>query len=79
MLKLPAVMINILGTEGYEGPVKYEGLTESMGIEGVKVHLYGKRITKPFRKMGHITVLSTTIYSALEKADRVKQLIKVKS
>ena len=79
MLKLPAVMINILGTEGYEGPVKYEGLTESMGIEGVKVHLYGKQITKPFRKMGHITVLSTTMDSALAKADKVKRLIKVKS
>ena len=79
MLKLPAVMINILGTEGYEGPVKYEGLTESMAIEGVKVHLYGKEITKPFRKMGHITVLSTTMDSALNKADKVKKLIKVKS
>jgi 5-(carboxyamino)imidazole ribonucleotide synthase len=79
MLKLPAVMINILGSEGYEGPVRYEGLTEIMAIEGVKVHLYGKKITKPFRKMGHITVLSTTMDSALDKADKVKRLIKVKS
>lgn len=77
MLKLPAVMINILGAEGFEGPVKYVGLTESMAIEGVKVHLYGKKITKPFRKMGHITVLSTSLESALEKADRVKKLINV--
>lgn len=79
MLKLPAVMINVLGGEGYEGPVKYEGLTESMAIEGVKVHLYGKKITKPFRKMGHITVLSTSMDTALAKADKVKQLIRVKS
>jgi len=78
-LKLPAVMINILGSEGYEGPVKYEGLTESMSIEGVKVHLYGKKITKPFRKMGHITVLSTSLECALKKAEKVKELIKVKS
>jgi 5-(carboxyamino)imidazole ribonucleotide synthase len=78
-LKLPAVMINILGSEGYEGSVKYEGLTESMAIEGVKVHLYGKKTTNPFRKMGHITVLSDTLESALVKADKVKQLIKVKS
>jgi 5-(carboxyamino)imidazole ribonucleotide synthase len=78
-IKLPAVMINILGSEGYEGPVRYEGLTESMAIEGVKIHLYGKKITKPFRKMGHITVLSKTLECALKKADKVKQLIKVKS
>ncbi len=79
MLKLPAVMINILGGEGYEGPVKYRGLTESMAIEGVKFHLYGKKITKPFRKMGHITVLSLTLESAMKKAEMVKHLVKVTS
>jgi len=78
-LKLPSVMINILGTEGYEGPVMYEGLTESMAIDGVKIHLYGKKITKPYRKMGHITVLSSSLECALQKAEKVKQLIKVKS
>jgi len=78
-MKLPAVMINILGEEGYEGPVKYEGLRESMKIEGVKIHLYGKKITRPFRKMGHVTILSSTLECALKKAEQVKQLIKVKS
>ncbi len=78
-LKLPAVMVNILGTEGYEGPVKYEGVTECMAIDGVKIHLYGKKITRPFRKMGHVTVLSSSLDHALEKAEKVKQLIKVKS
>jgi 5-(carboxyamino)imidazole ribonucleotide synthase len=78
-LKLPSVMINILGAEGYEGPVIYEGLTESMAIDGVKIHLYGKKITKPYRKMGHVTVMSSTLECALKKAERVKQLIKVKS
>jgi len=78
-LKLPSVMINILGTEGYEGPVMYEGLTESMAIDGVKIHLYGKKITMPYRKMGHITVLSSSLECALQKAEKVKQLIKVKS
>lgn len=77
MPKLPAVMINVLGAEGYEGPVKYEGLTDSMAIKGVKIHLYGKKITKPFRKMGHITVLAGTLESALNKAEKVKQLIRV--
>lgn len=78
-LKLPSVMINILGEEGYEGPVIYEGLTESMAIEGVKIHLYGKKITKPYRKMGHATILSSSLECALKKAETVKQLIRVKS
>lgn len=79
MIKLPSVMINILGAVGYEGPVIYDGLTESLAIDGVKIHLYGKKITKPFRKMGHVTVMSSSIEGALIKAEKVKQLIKVKS
>lgn len=78
-IKLPSVMINILGAEGHEGLVIYEGLTESMAIEGVKIHLYGKKTTKPYRKMGHVTVLSSSLECALNKAEKVKQLIKVKS
>lgn len=77
--KLPAVMINLLGEPGHQGPVKYEGLTESMKIDGVKVHLYGKKITQPFRKMGHVTVLDSSIESAREKAEIVKQKLKIKS
>ncbi len=78
-LKLPAVMVNILGGEGFDGPVKYEGLTQCMAIEGVKIHLYGKKITRPFRKMGHVTVLGETLEAALENAEKVQQLIQVKS
>ena len=78
-LKLPAVMINLLGEPGHEGKVRYEGLTESMGLEGVKFHLYGKKVTKPFRKMGHVTVIAPTIAEAREKADIVKHKIKVKA
>lgn len=78
-LKLPSVMINILGMEGCEGPAVYEGLTDSLAIEGVKIHLYGKKITKPYRKMGHVTVMSSSLECALKKAEKVKQLIKVKS
>lgn len=78
-IKLPSVMINIVGADGHQGPVMYEGLTECMAIDGVKIHLYGKKITRPYRKMGHITVLSSTLECALKKADKVKQLIKVKS
>jgi 5-(carboxyamino)imidazole ribonucleotide synthase len=78
-LKLPAVMINLLGEPGFEGKVRYEGLTECMAVEGVKIHLYGKKITKPFRKMGHVTVLAPTIEEAKSKADFVKQKMKVVS
>lgn len=75
-LRSPAVMVNILGAQGYEGPVRYEGLQECLAIDGVKLHLYGKKITRPFRKMGHVTVLSSTLKEAMEKADRVTKLIK---
>lgn len=78
-IKMPSVMINLLGEEGYEGPVMYEGLSESMAIEGVKIHLYGKKETKPYRKMGHLTVVCTTLEGAIEKAEKVKNLIKVRS
>lgn len=78
-LKLPSVMLNLLGEPGYEGAVRYEGLTECMGIEGVKIHLYGKKITKPYRKMGHVTVVASSIEEAKHKADIVKQKLKVKS
>jgi len=78
-IKTPAVMINLVGEDGYEGKVRYVGLTESMGIQGVKFHLYGKKITRPFRKMGHITVMAPTIAEAREKADIVKQKLKVRA
>ena len=78
-LKMPSVMINLLGEPEYQGAVRYEGLTECMGIEGVKIHLYGKKITKPFRKMGHVTILASSIEEAKLKASIVKQKLKVKS
>lgn len=78
-IKKPSVMINLLGEPGFEGKVKYEGLTECMKIDGVKIHLYGKKFTKPYRKMGHITILDSSIDEAKKKAEIVKQKIKVKS
>jgi 5-(carboxyamino)imidazole ribonucleotide synthase len=79
LIKKPSVMINLLGEPGFNGKVKYEGLTECMKIDGVKIHLYGKKFTKPYRKMGHITILSSSIEEARKKAEIVKQKIKVKS
>jgi len=78
-VKMPSVMVNLVGAEGYEGPVMYEGLRDVMALEGVKIHLYGKEATRPYRKMGHVTILSSTIEKAIEKAETVKQQIKVKS
>jgi len=75
----PSVMLNLLGEAAYEGPVYYDGFEECMAIEGVKIHLYGKKETRPFRKMGHVTILADTVAKAQEKADKVKTILKVKS
>jgi 5-(carboxyamino)imidazole ribonucleotide synthase len=76
-LKRPAVMINLLGERGHEGPVRYVGLTTSLAIPGVKIHIYGKRQTRPFRKMGHVTVVASTLEVAERHAATVKRTIKV--
>lgn len=74
-----AVMINLLGETGFEGLAEYEGLEEILKKEGVYVHLYGKKYTKPFRKMGHITIVDENREKAIEKAKFVKENIKVKA
>jgi 5-(carboxyamino)imidazole ribonucleotide synthase len=72
-----AVMINLLGEKGNEGVAVYEGLEKIMAIEGVYVHLYGKKYTKPFRKMGHVTIVDQNREQAIEKANLVKNTLKV--
>jgi len=72
-----AVMINLLGEPGYEGLAVYEGLEEAMGLEGVYIHLYGKKFTKPFRKMGHVTIVGENRDKAIETARQVQKIIKV--
>jgi 5-(carboxyamino)imidazole ribonucleotide synthase len=74
-----SVMLNLLGEPGYEGSVYYEGFRECLAIDGVKIHLYGKKDTRPSRKMGHVTVLSDTVENAFKKANQVKNILKVKS
>lgn len=76
---LPSAMVNLLGEDGYTGDAKYEGLETCMAMQGVYVHLYGKKQTKPFRKMGHITLVDKEIESLKEKAKKVKELLKVKA
>lgn len=73
-----AVMINLLGEPGYEGLAEYEGLDEILKLDGVYVHLYGKNFTKPFRKMGHVTILDDNRDNAIAKARQVQKTIKVK-
>jgi len=74
----PAVMINLLGEEGYEGEPFIEGIHDALEIPELSYHFYGKSFTKPFRKMGHITVLDDDINKALEKAMKAKDILKVK-
>lgn len=73
----PAVMINLLGEKGYVGPAKYLGVVEAVAQKGVHIHLYGKAITKPFRKMGHVTVIDDTIEDATKTAKKLLQTIKI--
>lgn len=76
---LPAAIVNLLGEPGYDGNAQYEGLTEVMQIENAFVHLYGKKVTKPGRKMGHITIISNDKHDLTHTAHKVKQLLKVKT
>jgi len=72
-----AVMINLLGVKGHEGVAKYNGLEKILAIDGVYVHLYGKKYTKPFRKMGHVTIVDQNREKAIEKARFVQQTLRV--
>ena len=76
-LVLPSAMVNLLGEADYSGLAKYEGFHEVAKLPGVHVHLYGKRITKPFRKMGHVTIVDKDIARLKKTADFVKQTLKV--
>ncbi|PPK58298.1 5-(carboxyamino)imidazole ribonucleotide synthase [Malaciobacter marinus] len=73
-----SVMVNLLGEEGYEGEPFIEGIHEALAIPELSFHFYGKSVTKPFRKMGHITVLDDDINKALEKANKAKNILKIK-
>lgn len=78
-LRMPAAMVNLLGEEGFSGDVLVEGLDEAMAEKGVYVHLYGKKTTKPFRKMGHVTILDEDVHQLQSRALGIKNLIKIKS
>lgn len=73
----PSVMVNLLGEPGHKGKAHYQGLEEILAIEGVFPHLYGKTNTKPFRKMGHVTITNGNLNNAKEIAFKVKDTLKV--
>jgi 5-(carboxyamino)imidazole ribonucleotide synthase len=71
----PAVMMNLLGAEDFSGTYKLKGMEEAMQIQGVYIHLYGKKESKPMRKMGHVTITAPTLDEAKSNAKRVQQLL----
>lgn len=77
MSTIPAVMVNLLGQPDYTGPAIYKGFEKCLSIPGVKFHLYGKKITKPFRKMGHATIVDPHLDKAKEKAIFIKENLKI--
>lgn len=72
-----AVMVNLVGEEGHDGPVRYLGLEKALAYPGVYPHLYGKAETRPFRKMGHITVINASLEQARQIAREIKATVKV--
>jgi 5-(carboxyamino)imidazole ribonucleotide synthase len=78
-LRNPAAMVNLLGEEGYTGEAFVEGIDEALQQKGVYFHLYGKKITKPYRKMGHVTILDDDLSRLKERALTIKNLIKIKA
>ena len=72
-----AVMINLLGPQKINGTYEIRGIDKLFSLEGIKLHIYGKKITKPHRKLGHITVLLKN-KNPLEVSDKIKNIIEIK-
>jgi len=77
--RIPSAMVNLLGAEGHSGPAAYAGLEECLALAGVNVHLYGKAVTKPLRKMGHVTITGQDMDELRQKAEFVKRTLRVVS
>ena len=75
--KVAGIMVNLVGEEGFSGPVVYENIEKIMAIDGVTPHIYGKRETRPFRKMGHVTIVNANMVEARRIAEEVKNSIRV--
>lgn len=75
--KVAGIMVNLVGEEGFSGEVVYENIEKIMAIDGVTPHIYGKRETRPFRKMGHVTIVNENMTEARKVAQQVKETIRV--
>lgn len=75
--KVAGIMVNLVGAEGHTGDVVYKNIEEILKLDGVTPHIYGKRQTRPFRKMGHVTIVNEDINEARNIAQQVKETIKV--
>ena len=75
--KIAGVMVNLVGAEGHTGPVHYKNIDQILEIDGVIPHIYGKKETRPFRKMGHVTVIHPELTIARKIAKKVKDIISV--
>jgi len=75
--KVAGIMVNLVGEEGFSGQVIYENIEKIMAIDGVTPHIYGKRETRPFRKMGHVTIVNENMVEARKVAEEVKNIIRV--
>ena len=75
--KVAGVMVNLVGAEGFSGNVVYENIEEILKLDGVIPHIYGKKQTRPFRKMGHVTITNQDIQKARKIAEEVKKSIRV--
>jgi len=74
---MPSAMVNVLGASGFSGPAVYDGLDDLLAIEGANLFLYGKKQTRPQRKMGHVTIIDEDINRLREKIEQVKKVIRV--
>ena len=75
--KVAGVMVNLVGAEGFSGDVVYENIETILGWDGVTPHIYGKKQTRPFRKMGHVTIVNEDMQEARRIAEEVKNTIRV--
>ena len=75
--KIAAIMVNLVGEEGYTGDAYYKNLEQILNLDGVTPHIYGKKQTRPYRKMGHVTIVNNDISKARKIAEVVKNTIKV--
>ncbi len=75
--KTNGVMVNLVGSEGYKGNVVYSNIKEILKMPGVTPHIYGKKQTRPFRKMGHVTIINKDLVEARKIAEAVKSTVKV--